>query len=88
VSFPNNDFNANSSRSKLFTFLLGTVQKDCPLRSLRGQGDILRIIWTLACSEWWTLHIQRYSIPKSMSESQEDAEVADINMRTMFVERN
>eukprot|EP01040_Poterioochromonas_malhamensis_P017510 gene17510-20151_t len=50
--------------NKLLTFLLGTVDSHSALRVLRGKDDILRIIWIYACSEWWQLHLQSYTIPK------------------------
>lgn len=50
-------------RNKLDVFLLGTLDPNSPLRILRGQEDVLRIIWTYTCSEWWSLHIERYSMP-------------------------
>jgi hypothetical protein len=33
-----------------------------PLSILRGQSDILQIIWTFACEEWWNLHIERFHL--------------------------
>eukprot|EP01040_Poterioochromonas_malhamensis_P021241 gene21241-25575_t len=50
-------------RNKLDIFLLGTLDRNSPLRILRGQEDVLRIIWSYACSEWWSLHIERYAMP-------------------------
>lgn len=50
-------------RNKLDIFLLGTLDPNSPLRILRGQEDVLRIIWSYACSEWWSLHVERYSMP-------------------------
>lgn len=41
-------------------FLLGTIDPNSSLRKLRGQSDILRIIWTVVCEEWWSLHIGWY----------------------------
>eukprot|EP01040_Poterioochromonas_malhamensis_P010762 gene10762-11730_t len=49
--------------NKLTTFLLGTTDQHSPLRVLRGNGDVLRMIWIYSCSEWWQLHIQKYNIP-------------------------
>jgi hypothetical protein len=49
--------------NKLVTFLLGTMDSNSPLRILRGKEDILRIIWTYACSEWWSLHVHHCFIP-------------------------
>eukprot|EP01040_Poterioochromonas_malhamensis_P003858 gene3858-4121_t len=54
-------------RNKLLTFLLGTVDPHSALRVLRGKGDILRIIWIYACSEWWQLHLQSYTIPLDLN---------------------
>lgn len=51
------------SSNKLISFLLGTIQPQSKLKLLRGQTDILRMIWVYACSEWWTLHLQKYSYP-------------------------
>lgn len=51
------------NRSKLHSFLLGTLDPKSPLRILRGQEDVLRIIWSYACSEWWSLHIEHYVVP-------------------------
>lgn len=52
-----------TTNNKLLVFLLGTIDSSSALRRLRGQEDILRIIWTYACSEWWDYHIQRYYVP-------------------------
>ena len=41
----------------LFTFLCGTTDIDSPLILLRGQADVLRKIFTLACEEFWMSHI-------------------------------
>ena len=40
-----------------FTFLCGTTDIDSPLILLRGQADVLRKIFTLACEEFWMSHI-------------------------------
>lgn len=40
-------------------FLLGTLDINSPLSILRGQTDILRLIFNIACEEWWELHIER-----------------------------
>lgn len=40
-------------------FLLGTLDRNSPISILRGQTDILRIIFNLTCEEWWTLNIER-----------------------------
>lgn len=45
------------------TFLIGLRDRSSPLRILRGHGDVLKIIWTFACEEWWNFHIQWF-IPK------------------------
>ncbi len=58
--------------TKLQVFLHGTVQYQSPLKLLRGQQDILRIIWIYACSEWWSLHIQPYTIPLIALYNEED----------------
>jgi hypothetical protein len=44
----------------LDSFLLGTLDSVSPLRLLRGQTDVLRIIATLACEERWDLLIERF----------------------------
>mmetsp|Transcript_24845 Transcript_24845/g.42056 ORF Transcript_24845/g.42056 Transcript_24845/m.42056 type:complete len:468 (+) Transcript_24845:53-1456(+) len=44
----------------LFTVLCGTHSKlgnHSPLQILEGQGDVLRIIFEMVCSEWWSSHI-------------------------------
>lgn len=66
-----------SARSpKLAAFLHGTIDRHSALRLLRGQHDMLRTIWTLACEEWWDLHVDIFptgiadlsrSAPKSSS---------------------
>ncbi len=43
---------------RLKTFLSGTIQSQSPLRFLRGQSDILRLIWIYICSEWWSLQLR------------------------------
>ena len=45
---------------QVITFLLGTWDPNSFLRLLRGQTDILRLIWTTSCEEWWDYHIERY----------------------------
>lgn len=45
---------------QLQVFLLGTLDPHSPLRILRGQGDVMRMIWTRACEEYWSLHIDAY----------------------------
>ena len=65
--------------NNLTAFLLGTIDPKCALSILRGKGDILRLIWIYACSEWWQLHIQPYQIPNLLDptkegEDDEDAE--------------
>lgn len=45
---------------ELFAFLSGTLDKEgncSPLRVLQGHGDVLRIIFQMACSEWWDANI-------------------------------
>jgi hypothetical protein len=54
---------AYTRKDGLKTFLLGTLCNRSELRILRGQSDILRCIWTLACEEWWDLHIERHADP-------------------------
>lgn len=39
------------NETSLGCFLMGTLQKDCTLTILRGQTELLKIIWTLVCSE-------------------------------------
>jgi hypothetical protein len=51
------------AENPLLTFLHGTLQAQSPLRLLRGQSDVLRIIWVYACSEWWSLAIQPFPGP-------------------------
>lgn len=50
----------NRGDDSLYSFLEGTLCSSSPLCRLRGQSDILRQIWLLACEEWWDLHIERY----------------------------
>eukprot|EP01040_Poterioochromonas_malhamensis_P020637 gene20637-24686_t len=57
--------------NKLTTFLLGTTDQHSPLRVLRGNGDVLRMIWIYSCSEWWQLHIQEYNIPHLYNPQEE-----------------
>jgi hypothetical protein len=45
---------------QLQAFLMGTVQRSCSLSKLRGFDYILRYIWSIACEEWWNLHIVRF----------------------------
>eukprot|EP01040_Poterioochromonas_malhamensis_P022725 gene22725-27696_t len=66
--------------NKLTIFLLGTIDKHSPLQILRGQQDILRIIWIYACSEWWDLHIQPYTIPYVPEYGEEDVDLAEIEI--------
>jgi hypothetical protein len=76
---------------------MGTVQPNCPLRILRGQSDILRMIWIFACSEWWDLHIQQYQIPTmdllQADDNDEqkiqtlDNNVVHINMMNMYARK-
>ena len=47
-------------RTVLNSFLLGTIQKSSSLRRLRGQVDLLRMIWTFVCEEYWESHIYRF----------------------------
>lgn len=49
--------------SKLKVFLLGTIKSSSGLKMLRGQVNVLRKIWEMACSEWWSLHIQPFRRP-------------------------
>lgn len=50
-----------SLRNKsLLAFLQGTRDRQSPLHRLRGQQDVLRLIWTAACEQWWALHIDLY----------------------------
>ncbi len=82
------DPNKDTCQNKLLSFLRGTVQSTSPLRLLRGQQDILRIIWVYACSEWWSLHIQHYSIPVIQTNEGEilkpAANIANLNEFEMF----
>lgn len=41
-------------------FLRGTIDPKSTLTVLRGQENVLRQIWEMACSEWWSLHIQPF----------------------------
>jgi hypothetical protein len=41
-------------------FLLGTLDPNSPIRFLRGQRDVMKIIFTLACEERWDLHIEKF----------------------------
>jgi hypothetical protein len=43
----------------LLIFLGGTLDPKNPLSLFRGQRDVLRIIWTYVCEEWWNLHVER-----------------------------
>lgn len=78
--------------NKLTTFLLGTTDHHSPLQILRGKGDILRIIWIYACSEWWSYHIQQYQIPhlydpcNNLEESDPD-NIADLRNHQLFTRK-
>jgi hypothetical protein len=50
-------------KDTLDTFLIGLYDPSSSLRVLRGQQDVLRIIWIFVCEEWWHEHIHRF-IPK------------------------
>ena len=50
----------SSRNKKLFAFLQGTRDCQSPLRRLRGHQDVLRLIWTVACEEWWDIHIDMF----------------------------
>lgn len=46
----------------LDAFLSCTLHASSSLSNLRGQEHVLRVIWTLACEEWWNLHIERFPL--------------------------
>lgn len=85
--------------NKLLSFLCGTLDPHSPLRILEGKEDILRIIWSYACSEWWSLHIQPYCVPDlpypSYYESEEPSghpirdpnEIPDLRNHSMFTRK-
>jgi hypothetical protein len=55
-----------TQESVLGIFLLGTLDSNSSLRKLRGKSDILMLIWTRVCEEWWSVNIDFYgttSIP-------------------------
>jgi hypothetical protein len=54
------DQKRRKSEDALTAFLNGTLCLCSPLSRLRGQSDILRHIWLIACEEWWHLHIERF----------------------------
>lgn len=60
-----------NSASKLLVFLSGTLDRRCPLSKLRGQEHVLKMIWSLACWEWWLLHVQRYKFIPPMYNPRE-----------------
>jgi len=47
----------------LFTFLLGTVDTKSPISKLRGQNDLLKIIFVKVCEEFWGSHIIKMDEP-------------------------
>ena len=53
----------NRRAEKILSFLHGTLDENCPLHFLRGQSDILMMIFNYACGEWWSLHISPYTKP-------------------------
>eukprot|EP01040_Poterioochromonas_malhamensis_P020330 gene20330-24239_t len=82
---------AKKTENKLLTFLLGTVDSHSALRVLRGKGDILRIIWIYACSEWWQLHLQSYTIPKDPRDDSFETipySIPDLRRRDLFKRKN
>jgi hypothetical protein len=45
---------------QLDAFLSCTLDSRSPVRRLRGHEQVLRMIWTLVCEEWWTLHVEQF----------------------------
>lgn len=50
------------NKNNLLLFLLGTIDRNSKLYILRGNKDILTLIFKLACEEWWSLHIHKYNL--------------------------
>lgn len=69
--------------SKLLTFLFGTLDRHSPIRKLRGFDPLLRIIWTYACSEWWDLHIQRWTCVPAIPDLRSQSGQAKFDRKTI-----
>lgn len=54
--------------SILSCFLLGTIDSKSCLRKLRGEYDVLRLIWSIVCEEWWAVHVDIFPMKASIPQ--------------------
>lgn len=54
--------------SILSCFLLGTTDSKSCLRKLRGEYDVLRLIWSIICEEWWAVHVDFFPMKESIPQ--------------------
>ena len=54
--------------SILSCVLLGTRDPNSFLRKLRGEYDVLRLIWSIVCEEWWAVHIDAFSTKETIPQ--------------------